>query len=51
LRGDEWYVFDPERDLIREIRAYYAAPAPKDLPIAELVGFYYAGRGYNVSSE
>jgi len=51
LRGDEWYVFDPERDLIREIRAYYAAPAPKDIPIAELVGFDYAGRGYHLSSE
>lgn len=58
LRGDEWYVFDPASGLIREIRAYYAAPAVKDareLPLAangqrmgELVGFDYAGRGYHL---
>ena len=54
-RGDEWYVFDERSGLIREIRAYYAAPAAKDtttLPqvrgthMGELVGFDYAGRGY-----
>lgn len=50
LRGDEWYIFDTETGLIREIRAYYASPAdPKDA-INELVGFDYAGRGYRLSS-
>lgn len=47
-RGDEWYVFDAQSGLIREIRAYYAAPAVKDVPIGELVGFDYAGRGYHL---
>ena len=46
LRGDEWYVFDPESSRIREIRAYYAAPAPGESGISEIVGFDYAGRGY-----
>lgn len=45
-RGDEWYRFDPSSGLITEIRAYYAAPAVRDVPIGELVGFDYAGRGY-----
>ncbi len=47
-RGDEWYVFDAASGLIREIRAYYAAPAVRDVPIGELVGFDYAGRGYHL---
>jgi SnoaL-like domain len=46
LRGDEWYVFDSDRGLITEIRAYYAAPQATDLPRHELGGFDYAGRGY-----
>lgn len=60
-RGDEWYVFDAATGLIREIRAYYAAPAVKDaqdLPAAanglrmgELVDFDYAGRGYHLRWE
>ena len=60
-RGDEWYVFDAATGLIREIRAYYAAPAVKeaqDLPVAanglrmgELVDFDYAGRGYHLRWE
>ena len=60
-RGDEWYVFDAATALIREIRAYYAAPAVKeaqDLPVAanglrmgELVDFDYAGRGYHLRWE
>lgn len=46
LRGDEWYVFS-ERGLIREIRAYYAAPADGANPRPhELGDFDYAGRGY-----
>jgi ketosteroid isomerase-like protein len=58
-RGDEWYVFDPQRLRIREIRAYYAAPAVKearDLPVVngtsmgELVEFDYASRGYHLKS-
>jgi len=57
-RGDEWYVFDPASGLIREIRAYYAAPAVRDpaaLPqvrgtyMGELVGFDYAGRDYHLN--
>jgi hypothetical protein len=46
LRGDEWYVFDPESGLIREIRAYYASPQAADLDRLELGGFDYAARGY-----
>jgi ketosteroid isomerase-like protein len=59
-RGDEWYVFDPASGLIKEIRAYYAAPAVRDtssLPVVhgtamgELVGFDYAQRGYHLRWE
>lgn len=50
-RGDEWYVFDCATGLIKEIRAYYAAPAVKNVPIGELVDFDYAGRGYHSSCE
>jgi ketosteroid isomerase-like protein len=58
-RGDEWYVFDASSGLIREIRAYYAAPAVKEtatLPLVrgtymgELVKFDYAGRGYRIDT-
>ena len=48
LRGDEWYRFDPGSGLISEIRAYYASPAQPDVPINELHGFDYAGRGYHL---
>jgi ketosteroid isomerase-like protein len=47
-RGDEWYVFDEASGLIEEIRAYYAAPAVKDIPMGELVEFDYKGRGYHL---
>jgi hypothetical protein len=50
-RGDEWYVFDAKSGLIQEIRAYYAAPAVKDIPIGELVEFDYKGRGYHLRHE
>ncbi|MEN9418999.1 MAG: hypothetical protein RI988_2619 [Pseudomonadota bacterium] len=59
-RGDEWYVFCERTGLIREIRAYYAAPAAKDtaaMPVVqgthmgELVDFDYAGRGYHLRWE
>ena len=58
-RGDEWCVFCERSGLIKEIRAYYAAPAAapaakgaatpplvQGTHIAELVDFDYAGRGY-----
>jgi hypothetical protein len=50
LRGDEWYEFDPESGLIREIRAYYASPQAPGLDRLELGGFDYAGRGYGLVS-
>jgi ketosteroid isomerase-like protein len=50
LRGDEWYRFDPQTGKIAEIRAYYAAPADNSVPINELHGFDYAGRGYHLKS-
>jgi ketosteroid isomerase-like protein len=50
LRGIEWYVFDPETVRISEIRAYYAAPADREVTVNELVGFDYAERGYPLSS-
>ena len=50
LRGAEWYAFDPATCRIAEIRAYYAAPADRETPVNELVGFDYAGRGYPLSS-
>ena len=52
-------MFDAETGLIREIRAYYAAPAVRDnaaLPqvrgtyMGELVEFDYAGRGYHLDA-
>jgi ketosteroid isomerase-like protein len=50
-RGDEWYVFDDASGLIKEIRAYYAAPAVQGVAIGELVDFDYAGRGYHLRWE
>lgn len=49
LRGDEWYAFDEESGLIREIRAYYASPADPLRSHLELEGFDYAGRGYHLT--
>lgn len=46
LRGDEWYAFDPDSELITEIRAYYASPLDPTRPASELDDFDYAGRGY-----
>ena len=48
LRGDEWYIFDPETGLIAEIRAYYASPQDRSLARLELQDFDYAGRGYHL---
>ena len=46
LRGDEWYIFS-ERGLIKEIKAYYAAPADAANPRSHEIGdFDYAGLGY-----
>ena len=46
LRGDEWYIFS-ERGLIREIKAYYAAPTDAVHPHSHEIGdFDYPGRGY-----
>lgn len=50
LRGDEWYRFDQQTGLISEIRAYYAAPAPKGPMVIGLGDFDYAGRGYPLTS-
>jgi hypothetical protein len=50
LRGDEWYLFDEQSGLIREIRAYYASPQAPDLDRLELGGFDYAARGYPTRS-
>lgn len=49
LRGDEWYVFDPETLLISEIRAYYASPVDRSQPELRLEGFDYEGRGYHLT--
>ena len=46
LRGDEWYEFDPDSGLIKEIRAYYASPQAPELDRLELGGFDYAARSY-----
>lgn len=46
LRGDEWYVFDPDSGLIAEIRAYYASPQDPSLERLELGGYDYAAGGY-----
>ena len=45
LRGDEWYIFSKDGK-IKEIKAYYAAPAslpPQDHDIGD---FDYVGKGY-----
>lgn len=47
LRGDEWYLFNEDISRIREIRAYYAAPADRSTAINQLSGFDYAARGYS----
>jgi uncharacterized protein (DUF1330 family)/ketosteroid isomerase-like protein len=46
LRGDEWYAFDRDTGLIREIRAYYASPQDPSLDRLELGGYDYAAHGY-----
>ena len=60
LSASDNHVFDAASGLIREIRAYYAAPAARDtatMPvveethIGELVDFDYRGRGYHLRWE
>jgi len=46
LRGVEWYDFDAQSGLIKEIRAYYAAPQSAEVPVSELGSFPYGERGY-----
>jgi hypothetical protein len=46
LRGDEWYIFDRDSGLIKEIRAYYASPQDPSLDRLELGGFDYEANGY-----
>jgi methyltransferase len=46
LRGDEWYIFDPDSGLIREIRAYYASPQDNTVDRLELGGYDYTGSAY-----
>jgi len=46
LRGIEWFDFDADSGLIREIRAYYASPQDASLERLELGGFDYVGRGW-----
>ncbi|WP_325950696.1 hypothetical protein [Pseudomonas putida] len=41
-------MFDEQSGLIKEIRAYYASPADKEVTINELVDFDYVGRGYHL---
>ncbi len=50
-RGDDWYVPDAATGLTREIRAYHAASAIRNVPIGERVDFDYRGRGYHLRWE
>lgn len=49
LRGDEWYIFDADTGLIKEIRAFYASPADRSVPENRLVDFDYEARGYHLA--
>ena len=46
LRGTEWAEFEEETGLMKEVRAYYAAPQDPSLQVLALGGFDYRGRGY-----
>ncbi len=50
-RGDDWYVLDAATGLTREIRAYHAASAIRNVPIGERVDFDCRGRGYHLRWE
>ena len=49
LRGDEWYIFNPD-GRIEEIRAYYASAQDPNLQTVELGSFDYVGRGYPIDA-
>jgi hypothetical protein len=46
VRGTEWILFDRDSGLIREVRAYLAAPPAQGQAKLELGEFDYAQRGY-----
>ncbi|MFD7713148.1 nuclear transport factor 2 family protein [Streptomyces sp. NPDC059786] len=48
LRGDEWYVFDPETGLISEIRAFYAS-APDGRDEVTMQGYDYEANGHRMT--
>ena len=49
LRGAEWYIFDDETGLIKELWAYYASPQDKSLKNLEIYGMDYKKRGIAIS--
>ena len=49
LRGSEWYIFDDESGLIKELWAYYASPQDKTLKNLEIYGMDYKKRGIATS--
>jgi methyltransferase len=48
LRGVDWFIFEPETFLIREIRCYWATASNPDLARQELQDFDYPRRGYPI---
>ena len=49
LRGAEWYIFDDDTELIKELWAYYASPQDKTLKKLEIYGMNYKKRGIAIS--
>ena len=49
LRGAEWYIFDDDTGLIKELWAYYASPQDKTLKKLEIYGMDYNKRGIAIS--
>jgi len=49
LRGAEWYIFDDDTELIKELWAYYASPQDKTLKKLEIYGMDYKKRGIAIS--
>ena len=48
VRGVDWFVFDPETFLIREVMPYFATVPDPKIARHEQQDFDYAGRGYPV---
>lgn len=46
VRGVDWFGFDPQTLLVREVKTYRAAPIHPDMERQEMQDFDYAGRGY-----